>query len=206
MGVVFTAWDYDVTYLELSAFFVAIIAVWLASVGTRWAWPFYFVSAVLYAWLFIEFDLLASALLQIIFMVAAVWGWFDWGRSGVSEAKTLSGRWRLSIVVVSIVAWLALTPVLNSIGAAATLLDAFVLVGSVAAQVLMVRGYVEAWAAWVVVNVVGTYHYAQQQLYFTGLLYFVLLLLAVWGWWQWSRKPAADSAAVEVTDVIEVQG
>ena len=138
---------------------------------------------------FIEFDLLASALLQIIFMVAAVWGWFDWGRSGVSEAKTLSGRWRLSIVVVSIVAWLALTPVLNSIGAAATLLDAFVLVGSVAAQVLMVRGYVEAWAAWVVVNVVGTYHYAQQQLYFTGLLYFVLLLLAVWGWWQWSRKP-----------------
>ena len=181
MGVVFTAWDYDVTYLELSAFFVAIIAVWLASVGTRWAWPFYFVSAVLYAWLFIEFDLLASALLQIIFMVAAVWGWFDWGRSGVSEAKTLSGRWRLSIVVVSIVAWLALTPVLNSIGAAATLLDAFVLVGSVAAQVLMVRGYVEAWAAWVVVNVVGTYHYAQQQLYFTGLLYFVLLLLAVWG-------------------------
>ena len=38
MGVVFTAWDYDVTYLELSAFFVAIIAVWLASVGTRWAW------------------------------------------------------------------------------------------------------------------------------------------------------------------------
>ena len=102
--------------------------------------------------------------------------------------------------------WLALTPVQNSIGAAATLLDAFVLVGSVAAQVLMVRGYVEAWAAWVVVNVVGTYHYAQQQLYFTGLLYFVLLLLAVWGWWQWSRKPAADSAAVEVTDVIEVQG
>ena len=206
MGVVFTAWDYDVTYLELSAFFVAIIAVWLASVGTRWAWPFYFVSAVLYAWLFIEFDLLASALLQIIFMVAAVWGWFEWGRSGVSEAKTLSGRWRLSIVVVSIVAWLALTPVLNSIGAAATLLDAFVLVGSVAAQVLMVRGYVEAWAAWVVVNVVGTYHYAQQQLYFTGLLYFVLLLLAGWGWWQWSRERAADSAAVEVTDVIEVQG
>ena len=206
MGVVFTAWDYDVTYLELGAFFVAIIAVWLASKGTRWAWPFYFVSAVLYAWLFIEFDLLASALLQIIFMVAAVWGWFDWGRGGVSEAKTLTLRWRVSIVVVSIAAWLVLTPILNSIGAAATLLDAFVLVGSVAAQVLMVRGYVEAWAAWVIVNVVGTYHYAQQQLYFTGLLYFVLLLLAVWGWWQWSRKPAANSSTTEVVDAVEVQG
>ena len=29
MGVVFTAWDYGVTNLELSAFVVAIIAVWL---------------------------------------------------------------------------------------------------------------------------------------------------------------------------------
>ena len=89
MGVVFTAWDYDVTYLELNAFFVAIIAVWLASVGTRWAWPFYFVSAVLYARLFIDrFDLLASALPNHLYGRCGVWGWFDWGRSGVSEAKT----------------------------------------------------------------------------------------------------------------------
>lgn len=204
MGVVFTAWDYGVTYLELSAFVVAIIAVWLASTGTRWAWPFYFVSAFLYAWLFVEVDLVASAALQMIFMVAAVWGWFTWGRDGVSSPKTLDVKWRIVIVVVGFVVWLGLTPVLSSIGAAATLLDAFVLVGSVAAQVLMVKGFVEAWAAWVVVNVVGTYHYASQQLYFTSLLYLVLLVLAVWGWWQWSQKsttsetsdhalPAADS-------------
>ncbi len=204
MGVVFTAWDYQVTYLELSAFLVAIVAVWLASTGTRWAWPFYFVSAVLYAWLFVEVDLLASAALQGIFIVAAVWGWFDWGREGVSESKTLTLRWRASIAGVSVAAWLVLTPLLNSIGAAATLLDAFVLVGSVSAQVLMVRGYVEAWPAWAIVNVVGTVHYARQGLYFTSLLYVVLLLLAVWGWWQWSHKPAAESAAEAAT--VEPQG
>ena len=50
-------------------------------------------------------------------------------------------------MVVGFVVWLGLMPVLSSIGAAATLLDAFVLVGSVAAQVLMVKGFVEAWAA-----------------------------------------------------------
>ncbi len=187
MSVVFSAWDYQVTYLELIASILALVAVGLAALGKRWAWPFYFMSAALYAWLFVEFDLLASAALQGIFLVAAVWGWFAWGKEGVTEAKSLTVRIRLVLGAISVVAWLALTPLLNAIGAAATLLDAFVLVGSVVAQVLMVRGYVEAWPTWVIVNVVGTYHYANQQLYFTSLLYFVLLLMGVWGWWQWSR-------------------
>lgn len=206
MAVVFTAWDYQVTYLELSASLIALVAVGLAAIGTRWAWPFYFVSAALYAWLFVEFDLLASALLQGIFLVAAVWGWFTWGKAGVTESKTLTIRWRVSLAAICVAAWLLLTPILNSIGAAATLLDAFVLVGSVVAQVLMVRGFVEAWPAWVIVNVVGTYHYAHQQLYFTSLLYFVLLLLGVWGWWQWSRKPAGAATEAEVAQVAQVKG
>lgn len=204
MAVVFTAWDYQVTYLELSASILALVAVGLAAAGTRWAWPFYFASAALYSWLFVEFDLLASALLQGIFMVAAVWGWFTWGRAGVTESKTLTPRWRFLLAMGCVAAWLVLTPTLSSIGAAATLLDAFVLVASVVAQILMVRGFVEAWPAWVIVNVVGTYHYAHQQLYFTSLLYFVLLLMGVWGWWQWSRKPAVSTAIDAPAEVAEV--
>ena len=93
--------------------------------------------------------------------------------------------------MVSIVAWLALTPVLNSIGAAATLLDAFCPgpdpSGRASVDSSWVRRGVGGLGS---LNVVaGTYHYAQQQLYFTRLLYFVLLLLAVWGWWRWVTNP-----------------
>lgn len=206
MSVVFSAWDYHVTYLELTASVLALVAVGLATRGTRWAWPFYFLSAALYAWLFVEFDLLASALLQGIFVVAAVWGWFSWRSAGVTESKVLARNFRVVLVCSCIVAWLALTPVLNAVGAAATLLDAFVLVGSVIAQVLMVRGYVEAWPAWVVVNIVGTYHYATQQLYFTSLLYFILLLMGVWGWLEWSRRTPRPEQLVASGTAIRVEG
>ncbi|MFA7266941.1 MAG: nicotinamide riboside transporter PnuC [Candidatus Nanopelagicales bacterium] len=189
MAVAFTAWDFNVTYVELFASIIALVAVALAAAGTRWAWPCYFVSAALYAWLFFSMELLASGMLQLVFIAAAVWGWFTWGSDGVTESRRLSGRSRLGLFASAFSAWLFLAPALAAIGAAATLLDSLVLVGSVIAQVLMVKGYVEAWPAWVLVNVVGTFHYAHQELYFTSLLYFVLLLLGLWGWWQWSRKP-----------------
>lgn len=187
MNVIFTAWDYQVTLVEFSAFLVAIVAVVLAAIGTRWAWPFYFVSGALYAWLFVSLDLLGSAALQVVFLAAAIWGWIAWGRDGITESRRLTWAKRAVVVGVSLAVWLVVTPLLTNLGAVATLLDAFVLVGSIAAQVLMVKGFVEAWPAWVVVNLVGVYHYANQQLYFTSLLYAVLLVLAGWGWWQWNR-------------------
>lgn len=202
MGTFFTAWDYPVTYLEFAAVVVSLVAIVLAALGKRIAWPFYFLSGVLYGWLFVEFDLLGSAILQLVFIAAAVWGWFGWGAGGVREPKRLSLRVSAIGLTGVVITWLIVTPLLSAMGAAATLLDGFVLVGSVAAQLLMVKGYVEAWPMWTIVNVVGTYHYANQQLYFTSLFYFVLLCLAVWGWWNWLRKGAegqVDSDAKSVS-------
>jgi nicotinamide mononucleotide transporter len=196
MATLFTAWDYDVTYLEFSAVIISLLGISLATLGKRIAWPFYFLSGALYGWLFVEFDLLGSATLQLVFMGAAIWGWFDWGRDGVVQSRVLSARWRAFGLLGVFVVWLIVTPVLSAIGAAATLLDGFVLVGSVAAQFLMVKGYVETWPMWVIVNVVGTYHYANQQLYFTAGFYFALLCVAGWGWWNWSRKESAPSDEV----------
>lgn len=51
----------------------------------------------------------------------------------------------------------------------------------------------------------GTYHYANQQLYFTSLLYFVLLLMGVWGWWQWSRHSQGRTTNDKVVAAVGVQ-
>ena len=119
MNVLFTAWGYDVTWLELLAVVVAIVAVGLGIKGTRWTWPFYFVSSVLYGWLFLQWHLPASAAMQLIFIAAAVWGWFTWGREGVRQGR-LSSRVRLGGALLVVVAWLVLAPLLQTIGGVAT--------------------------------------------------------------------------------------
>jgi nicotinamide mononucleotide transporter len=197
MAVLFTAWGYEVTLLESAAVIAAIIAIGLGIIGTRWTWPWYFLSGALYAWLFVSFDLYASALLQLVFVAAAVWGWFTWGAEGVRSPAVLTNRQRLVLAGAAALVWVVTAPVLQAVGGAATWPDSFLLVGSLVAQVLMVREYVEAWPAWIVVNIVGVLHYANQGLWFTSLLYLVLIGMAVAGWRAWSGRRAQVLARAE---------
>jgi nicotinamide mononucleotide transporter len=195
MVVLFTVWGYELTLIEFASVILAFTAIALGIVGTRWAWPPYFLSSLLYGWLFVEFDLFASAAMQLIFMTAAVWGWFSWGREGVRVPGRLGPAGRLRGAVAVIVAWAVLAPLLQSIGGVATWGDAFMLVGSFAGQLLMVLQKVEAWPVWIAVNSVGTLLYASQGLYFTSLFYAVLIVMAVTGWRAWSARAAASAPA-----------
>ncbi len=187
MFVLFTAWNYQVTVLEIFAVIASLIGVWLGTTGTRITWPWWIVSSSLYGVLFFNFELYASAILQIVFIFAAIWGWFGWGKDGANPSK-LQIREKLTWFVSSLIVWLILAPLLARIGAAATWFDSFILVGSVLAQVLMVKEKYEAWPIWVIVNLVATIHYARQELWFTSLLYSVFIFVAIVGWRKWLKK------------------
>lgn len=191
MIVLFTVWGYGVTAIEFASVILAFLAIALGIAGNRWTWPLYFLSSLLYGWLFVEFDLFASATMQLIFMAAAVWGWFSWGREGVRVPSRLTPAGRLRGAVGVVAGWVLLAPLLQSIGGVATWGDAFMLVGSIAGQLLMVLQKIEAWPVWIAVNTVGTLLYASQGLYFTSLFYAVLILMAITGWRAWAARAAA---------------
>ncbi|MGI9162004.1 MAG: nicotinamide riboside transporter PnuC [Mycobacterium sp.] len=193
MTVLFTMWDYDITAIEFAAVILAFLAISLGIRGTRWTWPFYFLSSLLYGWLFVEFHLFASAAMQTIFMAAAIWGWFSWGREGVQMPGWLTSAARIRGAVAFVVLWALIAPLLQSIGGAATWGDAFMLVGSIAGQLLMVLQKMENWPVWIAVNTVGAVLYASQGLYFTSLFYAVLILMAIAGWRAWSSRAAAHA-------------
>jgi nicotinamide mononucleotide transporter len=195
MTVLFTVWGYDVTVIEGASVILALVAIALGIRGTRWTWPFYFLSSLLYGWLFVEFDLFASAAMQLIFMVAAVWGWFSWGAEGVRMPGRLTPAGRMGGIVGVGVLWALVAPLLQSIGGAATWGDAFMLAGSLAGQLLMVLQKMETWPVWITVNTVGAVLYASQGLYFTSLFYAVLILMAVTGWRAWSARASTRVVA-----------
>jgi nicotinamide mononucleotide transporter len=145
-------------------------------------------ASLLYGWLFVGFNLFASAAMQLIFMAAAIWGWFSWGREGVRTPGRLAPATRVGGAVAVLGLWAVVAPVLQSIGGAATWGDAFMLVGSLVGQLLMVLQKMETWPTWIAVNTVGAVLYATQGLYFTSLFYAVLILMAVTGWRAWAAR------------------
>lgn len=186
MFTIFTAWGYEVSALELSAVITSFTAVLLGARGVRMTWPWYLLSASLYALFFYQVDLIASALLQFVFIAAAIWGWLGWKKSGVLP-RYMNNKERLIWLSALIASWLITAPALENIGAAATLPDSFLLISSTLAQAAMVLQRNETWIAWIVIDIFGTYHYANQGYWFTALLYGVFTIIAFFGLKRWKK-------------------
>lgn len=180
----FTAWGYEVSYLEFVASIVSFIGVALGITGKRITWPWWALSSALYGVFFLQYDLYASAALQIVFIIAAILGWFGWEPTGAKPGP-LTNKKRVVIVAAILLATLALAPVLKSLGAASTYVDAILFFGSFAAQMLMVYEKYESWVLWLVVDAGYVALYASQGLLFTTLLYVVFTVLAALGWSKW---------------------
>jgi nicotinamide mononucleotide transporter len=183
-GNLATIFGYKLSYLEFFAVVTSFIGVALGITGKRITWPWWAISSVLYGILFIQWNLFASAALQIVFIVAAVIGWFGWEPSG-ARPGAISNRHRTFILIAIALATLALAPVLKSMGAASTYVDAVLFFGSLAAQILMVYEKYENWPLWLIVDAGYTALYASQKLLFTSILYAAFTILAAMGWSKW---------------------
>ena len=179
-----TILGYDLSYLEFFAVVASFIGVALGITGKRITWPWWALSSVLYGILFVQWELYASAALQIVFIIAAVLGWFGWEPTG-ARPGALKNRNRMIILAAIIAATLALAPVLKSMGAASTYADAILFFGSLSAQILMVYEKYENWILWLIVDAGYVALYASQDLPFTTLLYAAFTLLAAMGWRKW---------------------
>lgn len=186
-STLFTAWGYEVSILETVAASTSVIGVWLGTTGKRITWPWWALSSLLYGVFFYQVELFASAALQLIFIVAAFFGWKDWAPTGAVPSYT-SNRTRRMIAVGIIVSVAALTPVLSNIGAAATWSDAFLLIGSLVAQVMMVYEKYEAWILWLIIDLAGTLQYALLGYWFTAVLYAIFTVIALVGWKRWNAS------------------
>jgi nicotinamide mononucleotide transporter len=182
--ILFTAWGYEVSILEFVAALTSIIGVWLGTTGKRITWPWWAISSALYGVFFYQVDLFASAVLQIVFIIAAVYGWKDWAPTGAVPGY-MSARSRRFVIIGTLFSVAALTPVLSNIGAAATWSDAFLLIGSLVAQVMMVYEKYESWVLWFIVDLAGTIEYAVLGYWFTAVLYALFTAIAVVGWKRW---------------------
>jgi nicotinamide mononucleotide transporter len=183
-SIFFTAWGYEVSYLEFIASIASFIGVGLGITGKRITWLWWAISSALYLILFIQWDLLASALLQLVFIAAAAMGWFGWEVSGAKPGP-FANKYRLYTVVAIFVATFIFAPVLTHIGAVAAFPDALLLFGSLAAQLLMVYEKYDNWPLWLIVDAGYVALYASQGLLFTSLLYVAFTVMAAFGWSAW---------------------
>ena len=198
---VLTLWREPVSALEIVAFVLALLMVVLNMRVNALAWPLAIVSSLLYFALFSNSRLYGEASLQILFVVVALWGWWQWRRGTQSDGSGLrvrelstSARWGLLVALG--VAWPATGWFLQRYtDTDVPWWDAFPTASSLIGQWLLGRQYVENWPVWIVVNIVSVGLFVYKGLWLTALLYSLFVVLSVLGWRAWRRRlPAAQVA------------
>jgi len=194
----FTLWGLDTSWLELIAVLLAFAMIVCNIVELHWGWPLATISSVLYFFLFWSQRLYGEALLQVLFVVLALWGWSVWLR-GVDGAPLPITRMpvhqRLKLAVSGTVLWLVTGSVLlNFTDTDAPWWDAFPTAFSLVGQYLLAHKRLENWAVWMGVNIVAAGLFAWKGLWLTTLLYLAFIVLSAVGWRTWAKHAQVEAA------------
>ena len=182
---------FSTTPLELISFALAVTTVLLNIRQNHWAWLFSIASSATYAVVFFDARLYGDSGLQLVFIAASIWGWWQWLR-GTGDTRlrvtrlTRSGwGWMLAGwgVAYFALSWFLKTYTNTDVPHA----DGFLTAGSLVGQLLLARKKVENWHVWLVVDVLYVGLYVYKDLHVTAVLYAVFVVLAARGLQSWSK-------------------
>lgn len=194
----FTLWGLDTSWLELIAVLLAFAMIVCNIIELHWGWPLAAISSVLYFFLFWSQSLYGEALLQVLFIVLAMWGWSVWLR-GIEGAPLLvtrmPARQRVTLAWMGCLLWLGTGAVLlNFTDTDVPWWDAFPTAFSLVGQYLLAQKRLENWAVWIIVNIVATGLFAWKGLWLTTLLYLAFIALSAVGWRTWAKHAQVEAA------------
>ena len=179
--------------LEAVAVVFGIVSVWLSVREHVVSWPTAIVSVSLYFFVFKDARLYADMGLQVFYAAISAYGWYHWLYGGANRSTlrvSLTPRlvW-LALPVAWVLGTLALGTLLHrTTNAALPYVDSSLTVGSLLAQWMMTRKYVENWAIWVLLDVAYVVVFLNRDLKLTAFLYVVYGILAWRGLVEWRRS------------------
>lgn len=187
--------------LELSAVISALLYVVLAAKGNIWCWPAAFISTVIYSAIFYDVYLWMDSILQLYYMVMAIYGWYCWREANTSAqivtaqsapSKAMIKTWGL-LLHVKIIAILSLISLVlgglmaNYTPADFPFYDAATTVFAIFATYMVTKKILENWLYWVVIDLASIYLYLAKGLTPTAVLFALYVVLALYGYLQWQN-------------------
>lgn len=185
--------------IEQAATVLGLLGVWLATRQNLWNFPIGLVQVVLTAIVFFGQRLYADMLLQGVYFVALIYGWWCWTHPGGRRARLpvsqLARPQLVGLIALGLLATACWGALLARVGDPLPWRDAFIAAFGVISQWLEARKKLEAWDGWVVVNLAGLAVYIAIGLYWFVALYGLYLVLSFVGRRAWRISYQSETRA-----------
>lgn len=181
--------------LELVSVVFALLSVWYSKRENILVYPTGIIGTGIAAYILLFWGLLGDMLINTYYFIMSIVGWYMWTRKvddthfvPITKTTKNEKKWSVllfigTIVFVSVV--YAITDKFNVWTAYVdTLTTAIFFVG----MWLMAKKKLENWIYWIVGDIITVPLYAYKGLIFSSLLYFLLTIIAIYGYKAWKKN------------------
>ncbi|MDP2423073.1 MAG: nicotinamide riboside transporter PnuC [Bacteroidales bacterium] len=189
----------ETTWIEIIAVFFGLLSVWYAKKANILVYPTGIISVLIYVYICFYAKLYADMGINSFYFLMSVYGWYMWTRKDDSR-KVLSITWNnrkdqwigiiatiISYFLILGLIWIFKKDDTEYIGSYVPYVDSFTTAVFLVAMLLMARKKVENWVYWIIGDVVSVPLYFLKGLVFTSFQYFVFLIIAMMGFYEWRR-------------------
>lgn len=186
------------SWLEFIAVISGILSVWFSRIENIWVYPTGLVNTIIYIYLSFRSSLLGEASVNFYYTVVSIYGWVLWAQTNDRKQHVLQITWssrkewaqELSFFAFFYAAvYFALVYLKKGFAPLAIpWADAFASATAYTGMWLMAKKKVESWHWWIATNMASIPLYFVKHYVFTSVYYVILLIMAVSGLIEWSRR------------------
>ena len=187
------------TWIEAIAVISGIVSVWYSRKENILVFPTGLLNTTIYIYLSFKGHLLGEASVNLYYTIMSLYGWYLWTRKNQTNQELIlqitnsNTKERIQQFLffagVYAIIYFALVYLKKSFAPEAIpWADALASASAYTAMWLMAKKKVESWFWWVLTNIASIPLYFIKGYTFTSVQFIVLLILAIAGWIEWSKK------------------
>ncbi len=189
----------ETTWLEIVAVIFGLLSVWYARKANILVYPTGIISVLIYVYICFHAMLYADMGINFFYFVVSVYGWYNWLRKDAGK-KIVHITWNskreqwtgILMIVLSYAAIFGLIWIFKKddpayIRSYVPYVDSFTTSIFLVGMLLMARKKVENWIYWIIGDIVSVPLYFAKGLVFTSFQYFIFLIIAIMGYYEWKK-------------------
>ena len=187
------------TWIEAIAVISGIVSVWYSRKENILVFPTGLLNTTIYIFLSLKGHLLGEASVNLYYTIMSLYGWYLWTRKNTSNQEFIlqitnsntKERIQQFLFFAGVYALIYFSLVYLKKSFAPEAIpwaDALASASAYTAMWLMAKKKVESWFWWVLTNIASIPLYFIKGYTFTSVQFIILLILAIAGWIEWSKK------------------
>lgn len=173
--------------IEIIAVVFSFLSVLFSIKKSILTWSFGLIGVIAYCLIFFDLKMPGETVLQLIFIVQTLYGWYMWNRPKEELPIISLDIPELSMFIATSVSMILSYILLMSGWSKHPGLDAISTVFSVFANFYLANKVIQTWFYWMVVNATLVWVFLLENMYPSAILYSVFFIMSIFGYLSWRK-------------------